>query len=166
MLVNLRDDILNTIPNCHIITVQSMSIMKSISIMIQFDTLVFLNLGNKLFTGAKWQLRNATESGWTMCTSHLFLGFMKIILTDNKCTFRHFQFIMSSIGSRLSQVNKILEQIKSFFYIGWIILVRYNIFKIFCIFFCMLWKFTILIHFIYLSLCYRYETISSSWILR
>ena len=101
MLVNLRDDILNTIPNCHIITVQSMSIMKSISITIQFDTLVFLNLGNKLFTGAKWQLRNATESGWTMCTSHLFLGFMKIILTDNKCTFRHFQFIMSSIGSRL-----------------------------------------------------------------
>ena len=69
---------------------------------IQFDTLVFLNLGNKLFTGAKWKLRNATESGWTMCTSHLFLGFLKIILTDNKCTFRHFHFIMSSIGSRLS----------------------------------------------------------------
>ena len=53
MLVNLRDDILNTIPNCHDITVQSLSIMKSISIMIQFDTLVFLNLGNKPFTGAK-----------------------------------------------------------------------------------------------------------------
>ena len=51
MLVTLRDDIFNNIPNCHIITVQSMSIMKSITI--QFDTLVFLNLGNKLFTGAK-----------------------------------------------------------------------------------------------------------------
>ena len=49
-LVNLGDDILNTIPNCHNITVQSMSITKSILITIQFDTLVFLNLGNKLFT--------------------------------------------------------------------------------------------------------------------
>ena len=47
MLVNLRDDILNTIPNFHNITIQSMSIM------IHFDTLVFLNLGNKQLTGAK-----------------------------------------------------------------------------------------------------------------
>ena len=50
MLVNLRDDILNTIPNCHNITIQSVSIMKSISMMIHFDTLFFLNQGNKLFT--------------------------------------------------------------------------------------------------------------------
>ena len=40
-------DILNTIPNCHNITIQSMSIT------IHCDTLVFLNLENKLLTGAK-----------------------------------------------------------------------------------------------------------------
>ena len=38
MLVNLKDDILKTIPNCHNITIQSMSIRKQISTSIHFDT--------------------------------------------------------------------------------------------------------------------------------
>ena len=86
-LVHLRNDKLNIIPNFHNITVKPMSIRKSISITIQFDTLVFQNLGNKLFTGAKWQSRNATESGWTMCSS----SFSWVYENDSYISWMYFQ---------------------------------------------------------------------------
>ena len=71
MLINLRDDILNTMPNCHNITVQSMSIMKSISTTIQFDTMVFLNLGkNCLQVPNDNQVMQKNQGG--QCVPHIF----------------------------------------------------------------------------------------------